>query len=281
MTSLNFTMLAQNTEVDYVRQACVAAMSIKATNNNSKICLLTNDSVPEKYTDLFDHIIDIPWGDHAAHENWKISNRWKIYHATPFEQTAVIDTDMLILQDLSAWFEFLRNYDLFYTSRVFTYRGEVINNTFYRRAFEQFELPNLYSGFHYFKKSDLPHEFYTWLEMITNNWQQFYKQHAGGKIYQKTCSMDLSSAIAAKIMNCESKITNQRATYPSFVHMKTKVQNWNYNLNNRWQDKIDVYLDENLNLMIGNYLQTGIFHYTEKDFLTERIEDTYCNFLGI
>ena len=35
----NFTMLAQNTEVDYVQQA-LNAMSIKATNNDANICRL-------------------------------------------------------------------------------------------------------------------------------------------------------------------------------------------------------------------------------------------------
>lgn len=281
MTEINFTMLAQNTNIDYVRQACVAAMSIKATNKHAKICLISNDTVPKKYQNLFDDIVEIPWGDHAEHETWKISNRWKIYHATPYEKTAIIDTDMLVLQDLTAWFEFLENYDLFYTSHVYSYRGEVINNTYYRKAFKKYNLPNLYSGFHYFKKSDLAHEFNTWLEMITNNWQQFYKQHAGGKIYQKTCSMDLSASIAAKILDCEKSITTQRASYPSFTHMKSRLQNWNYNLGDKWQDRVGAYLDQDLNLMIGNYMQSGIFHYTEKDFLNNRIENTYCKYLGI
>ena len=75
----NFTMLAQNTEVDYVQQAYLNAMSIKATNNDANICLITNDEVPTKYKPLFDHIVEIPWGDHAKDSDWKIENRWKIY----------------------------------------------------------------------------------------------------------------------------------------------------------------------------------------------------------
>ena len=281
MTTNNFTMLAQNSDFDYVRQACLAAMSIRATNSNASICLITNDPVPTRYKSLFDHIVEIPWGDHAADENWKISNRWKIYHAVPYDETIVIDTDMLVLQDVSSWFDFLRNYDLFYTSQVHTYRGEIVNNNHYRKAFTKFNLPNLYSGLHWFKKSDRSHEFYTWLEMITNNWQQFYKTHAGGKTFQKTCSMDLSAAIAAKIMNIESVITNPLVKYPSFVHMKPKIQNWNQNFVDRWQDRVGVYLSEDLTLKIGNYAQTGIFHYTEKDFLNNRIIQIYEKHLGI
>ena len=143
-------MLAQNSDFDYVRQACLAAMSIRATNSNSKICLITNDPVPARHKQLFDDIIEIPWGDHAENEDWKISNRWKIYHAIPYDETVVIDTDMLVLQDISSWFDFLRNYDLFYTSKVLTYRGELVADNYYRKAFNKFNLPNLYSGFHYF-----------------------------------------------------------------------------------------------------------------------------------
>ena len=281
MTTNNFTMLAQNSDFDYVRQACLAAMSIRATNQNAKICLITNDPVPARYKQLFDDIVEIPWGDHAQDEDWKISNRWKIYHAIPYDETIVLDTDMLVLQDLSSWFDFLRNYDLFYTSKVLTYRGEVVVDNYYRKAFNKFDLPNLYSGFHWFKKCDQAHEFYTWLEMITNNWQQFYKAHAGGKVYQKVCSMDLSAAIAAKIMHIETSITNPNVMYPSFVHMKPKIQNWNQNFTDRWQNRVGVYLDKNLQLKIGNYKQNGIFHYTEKDFVNNHIIGIYEENLGL
>lgn len=277
----NFTMLAQNSTDDYVLQACLCAMSIRATNTNASICLITNDAVPEKYQQLFDHIVEIPWGDHAENEDWKIHNRWKIYHAIPYDETVVMDTDMLVLDDISDWFNFLRNYDLYFTSNVYTYRNELVVSNFYRKAFEHFNLPNLYSGFHWFKKSELPHEFYTWLEMITNNWQQFYKYHAGGKRFQKTCSIDVSASIAAKIMDVEHMITNKNAKNPTFTHMKTRIQNWQDNFADSWQDRVGVYLDDNLHLKIGNYAQNGVFHYTENSFVNDKIISKYEKYLGI
>lgn len=276
----NFTLLAQNGNNDYVKQACLCAMSIHATNPGSNVSLITNDNVQEKYRQLFDHIVEIPWGDHAEEEDWKISNRWKIYHATPYSSTMVLDTDMLVLQNIDKWFEFLDNYDLFYTSNVLTYRGETISSDYYRKAFTQFKLPNLYSGLHYFKERPLAKEFYAWMEMITNNWQLFYKHHAGGKTFQKKCSMDLTAAITAKIMHCEDTITSKNA-FPTFVHMKSKLQNWEKYDHMDWQKRISVYQDDNLDLYVGNYKQSGIFHYTEKDFANENIITTYEKHLGI
>jgi len=277
----NFTMLAQNSDFDYVRQACLAAMSIHATNKDVSICLITNESVPTKYKHLFDHIVEIPWGDHAKDEDWKISNRWKIYHAIPYNETVVIDTDMLILEDISSWFDFLRNYDLFYTSNVYTYRGELVDDNYYRKAFKTHNLPNLYSGFHWFKKSDLAHEFYTWLEMITNNWEQFYKSAGTGKKFALRPSMDVSAAIACKTMDIEHLITNNKVKNPTFTHMKPKIQGWDVNFAYRWQDRVGVYFDSDMRLKIGNHQQSGIFHYTEKDFLNINLMKKYEKCLGI
>lgn len=277
----NFTLFAQNTDVDYVQQACLCAMSIHATNKNAKVALITNNNVQDKYKNLFEHIVEVPWGDHAEHEEWKISNRWKIYHASPFKDgTAVLDTDMLVLQDLTNWFTKLKNYNLFYTSDVVDYRGNKITSDYFRKAFTTYNLPNLYSGFHYFKESNLALEFYTWLEMITNNWQQFYKVHAGGKTYQKKCSMDLSAAITANIMNCAEQITDKSNTI-TFSHMKTPLFNWTDFKTESWQNRLSVYLTNNLELYVGNYVQKGIFHYTEDNFCTEQIIKKYENYLGI
>jgi hypothetical protein len=63
--------------------------------------------------------------------------------------------------------------------------------------------------------------------------------------------------------------------------MKARCQDWKLIQTDRWQDKVGVYLDKNLNLKIGNYKQSGIFHYTEKDFASDEIISIYEKFLGI
>jgi hypothetical protein len=117
--------------------------------------------------------------------------------------------------------------------------------------------------------------------MITNNWQKFYRQHAGGRLYQRKCSIDLSGSIAIKIMNVENQVTNNRVKYPSFIHMKPRVQNWDQSVVDKWQNRVGTYLGEDLQLKIGNHKQSGIFHYTENDFVTERITTIYEKYLGI
>lgn len=278
--TLNFTIFAQNSIDDYVQQACLAAMSIRLTNPESKICLITNDSVPAKYQDLFEHVVPIPFGDKSKNSNWKIENRWKIYHATPFEETAVIDSDMLVLSNLQHWKNTLDKHDVFYVNKVQNYRGEWADNSYYRKAFRNHHLPNLYAGFHWFKRCDFAHNFYKWLELVMNNWELFYGQYAGGKYFQKFPSIDVSSAIVTKILNCEDQVTSS-TTYPTFTHMKLHSQGWKKLYVDNWQEQVGTYLDNDCNLKIGNFRQHGIFHYTEKSFCNRDIIETYENKLGI
>lgn len=271
----NFTIYAQNSKDDYVKQAYLCALSIRASNPDCKICLITNDLLDEKTNRVFDDVVEIPWDDQSKNSEWKIENRWKIYHACPYEQTFVLDSDMLVLDNLEHWWNSLADKDLFFTSHVYSYRNTLITNTHYRKSFVQHELPNVYCGVFYFRKSDKTHEFFKWLELVMNNWELFYGQYAGGKYFQKFPSLDVSAAIVTKILDCEDTVTSKSLTFPNFVHMKPHIQDWWTAKKDRWQDRVGVYLDRNLNLKIGNFKQSGVFHYTEKDFVTDDIIKTY------
>ena len=92
-------------------------------------------------------------------------------------------------------------------------------------------------------------------------------------------SMDVSAAIVTKLLDCETQITNKKSTYPTFTHMKPHNQGWN-TITETWQERVGVYLKPNLELIIGNHKQDGIFHYTENNFVTTKIlklyEDVLC-----
>jgi hypothetical protein len=278
--TLNFTIFAQNNEHNYVEQAALCAMSIHHSNPGSKVCLITNDTVLEKHKQLFTDIIPIPWGDMVRNENWKVANRWKIYHATPFENTLVIDSDMLVLSNITHWEAYLDQKDLFFASKVKNYRNKIVSSDFYRKAFTENGLPNLYSGLHFFKKTDYAHEFYKVLELVMKNWQNFYEQYPSISKYQKVLSVDVSAAIASKILDNEQIITDDDDIV-TFTHMKYHCQDWKVKIGARWQDKVSSYLTDDLNLIVGGYKQIGLFHYTEKDFLKNRFLFQYEKVLGI
>jgi len=274
-------VLAQNNATDdYVEQSALLAMSLRYYND-VPISIITDDKVPEEYISLFDKIIPIPFGDSAEDSEWKVENRWKIYHASPYDETIVMDTDMLVLQNIDTWWNFLSNYKVFYTSNVLTYRGETANTSYYRKTFIDNNLPNLFCGLHYFKKCEVAQQFYTWLELVVNNWETFYEQQLAASSRPKHVSMDVCTAIVTKLLDCESDITNKVTKFPSFTHMKPYCQGWN-TVQKSWQDQIGVYISKDGSTKLGNYAQTGILHYTEKDFVEKSPAlERYRNLLNV
>jgi hypothetical protein len=277
MSTKGYLILAQNnTSTDYVQMAYVLALSIKTSQKEiTSVSLVTDipDAVPEHYRNVFDQIIEIPWYDDALKSNWKIENRWKIYHITPYEETILLDADMLFLTSVDDWWRYLnQNFDLFITSNVMTYRNEFVTGDYYRKAFVMNNLPNTYSAFTYFKKSQLAEEFWTLVEIIAKNWEEFYDRFLPNS-RPKNLSIDVVFALAVKILDIEDSVTSN-FKYPNFTHMKSRIQNW-YTVTDDWMDYGGVYLNKNGSLKISNYQQTGIFHYTEKKFLNDYVKYVY------
>jgi len=264
-----FCIFAQNNETtDYVTQAYALALSIKHFCPGEKVCLITNDNIPQKQQQAFDDIVDIPWEDQSKDSDWKIENRWKIYHASPYDRTIVMDSDMLVLSDIRHWWQELEKRKLFYVSNVKTYRDEQVTSDFYRKTFTANNLPNLYAGIHYFEKSDEAKKFYTLLEIVVNNWELFYTEFAN-KRYQKWCSIDICSAIVCKILDLETEIT-QPDSFITFTHMKPHLQKWQQ-VPEKWTKVIGTYLQNDGTMMLGNFIQKNVLHYVEDEFLTDRI----------
>lgn len=270
--SKGFLVLAQNTPtVDYVRQAYALALSIKATQKEvTNISLVTNEKVPEEYQSVFDNIIDIPWGDVAYNPEWKIENRWKLYHVSPYVETIVLDTDMLFLDDISSWWDYCSKSNLKFCTKIKNYKNQVVEkDTYHRAAFIENNLPNPYVALQYFKRSDFAHSYYKALELVVENWEYFYKKFAP-KSMQNWLSIDMSAAIAIKMLGIEDTVD---AVSPlEFVHMKPAIQNIRP-IPESWQNVL--YCDFNeTGLVVGNYKQHNLFHYVEKDFLTDNVLET-------
>jgi hypothetical protein len=265
--SKGFLVFAQNTsDVDYIQQAYALALSIRWSQQTHNISLVTDDPVPEEYQSVFDNIIPIPFGNTKQVSAYCAENRWKLYHATPYDETIVLDTDMLLLEDISDWWKYCSNYDIKYTSRIRNYKMEIVKDLVHRKAFIANRLTSPYSALHYFKKSQTAYEFYRVLEFVCNNWEWCWNKFAPDE-YQNWLSMDLAVAIAVEITGLHEQILDVNGPL-EFVHMKTHLQNWRVN-SASWQDFVLTNFSDTLS--VANIQQHKIFHYVEKDFLSIEI----------
>jgi hypothetical protein len=269
--SRGFVIFADNSEIDYVRQAYALALSIKLTQPEylNAVSLITSDEVPTRYRSVFDKIVEIPWYE-KTQSRYKTEHRWKIYHASPYEETVVLDADMLVLKDIQNYWKIFEKHKVYYSSTVLDYRGNVANNDYYRKAFTGNNLPNFYSALHYFNKSEMSKNFYAWVELISNNWELFYGKYVS-EHYPGMSSMDITAALTSKILTEKNEFTSVNPTI-SFVHMKPMLQGWR-EPKAEWMQAVGIYFDRDCNLKIGNFTQNQIVHYVDQEFLTDDIID--------
>jgi hypothetical protein len=272
--SKGYLILAQNTgKDDYTRLAYALALSIKNSQSsvNQVALAITDKTVNKKYQGAFDHIINVPWVDHAVHSSWKIENKWKYYYMTPFDETVILDADMLFPSDISYWWDILSQKDIWITDKPRTFKGEIITSTKYRNSFVSNQLPNVYTAFMYFKKSEIMAELAAMVEFIFNNWQKFYYEFLDDK-RPKNLSGDVAYALAIKLLGIEDKCFEKIDALPSFVHMKGHLQNIDERyISEDWTKNLPTYFNEDGSFMIGNYKQHLPFHYHIKSWLTDNM----------
>jgi hypothetical protein len=272
--SKGFFTIAQGKQ--YQRMAYGLALSLKLSQkkySNLSIGVTKQEikKIPSKYKMVFDEIVEIPWKDDAKKSKWKLENEWKSIYMSPYDETIKLDADMLFFTDITNWWSILEGNEAVFTTDVLTYRNEKATSTYYRKVFVENNLPNVYSAFFYFKKTDKVFEFFKLSELIFNNWQKFFEEFLEPIHRPHYVSTDVVFAIAAKILEFEELNHNRNILMPTFVHMKTKMQNWPDDIysNEDWTKMIPVYFTPECICKIGNYLQIYPLHYYVKNFLTD------------
>ena len=272
MTRGYFTIVQNNADVDYLEQAYVLAQSLKCTQTEvSNLSIMvdaeTKKQISSKHKRMFDQIVDIPWQDEAKDLLWKINNKWKVYYATPYEETVLLDSDMVFPTDVSHWWPILAQKEFWATTQVKTFRGDEVTSDFYRKTFTSNDLPNLYSAFMYFKKSDIVSEIFELSKHIFHNWQRFYHLYLTTD-RPKHVSGDVVFALAIKILGYEHLTTRENISeLPTFVHMKGQIQGI-HKLSESWSKNISSHWSEPNNLTVGNFKQQYPFHYVDKQWLS-------------
>jgi len=259
MSSRGFLVFAEGEQ--YARQAYLLALSLKF-KNNYPVSIVTNEAVKDN---IFDQVISY---DTADTGRYRTSIRSRAYELSPYDETIVLDSDCIVLTCLD-YFWNLMHRDLYYPTSVYSYRKELVTNDFYRKTFTANSLPNCYNAFFYFKKTEVNKTFYDLLNLINENWKEFYTAHC--KVHTPTePSMDVNTAIALKI----SGYKETSLTAPFLVHMKPLIQNWKQP-SEMWTHKLGVYVNQYCQVKLGSYTQDTVLHYVEDDFVTDTIIERF------
>jgi hypothetical protein len=274
-----FFTFAQNTDgVDYVRLAYALALSLKASQSEVPyltIGITPGTVVPKEWQWAFDNIIDIPWGDDATHSSWKLENEWKAIHMSPYDRTIKLDCDMLFFNDIGSWWHQLEHEDFFICNRVLDYRADTITDDRFRKVFTQNNLPNVYTGFMYFTKTDRCFEIFHLAKMIYWNWETFFSELLKPEYRPNYASTDVIFALVIKILDLDQQFYTENQL-PTFTHMKSELQGWyKEGITDDWTKHMNVFFNPALECKIGNYLQFFPLHYHVKHFVTDELLGYY------
>jgi len=266
-----FLTLAQNGEHDYLKMAYVLSMSLKLSQkkiNNISVIVNEGTIIPDKYRTWFDKIIfvEIPKSE------WKVENKWQYYWLSPYDETIVLDADMLFFNDIEEWWKMLSNFEINFTTKVRNYRNEIITSDYYRKTFTKNNLPTLYTAFFYFQKSKKNEDFFNFLRIIFENWEQFYERVL--KDPPKFLSGDVVYSLAAK--SFFNRNWYNLSDFLSFVHMRSRLQD--EDIFDKWTKELPVFFttyNKKIELKVNNFNQFYPFHYIEKEFLNEEVIKLY------
>jgi len=271
--SFGYLIVVSNHEKhDYHLMAYLLALSIKRTQKQGydNVALITDS---QEKLDLFktSWVFDkVEYWDKKSH--W--DGRSYMNKISPWKHTVCLDADMIFLRDTSHWIDhFVENTDLYIPSKVYTYRGDVVTSDYYRRTYSPNKLPNLYSGYTFFKKESLlVDSFFNLVQGITEDKEQFCNVFLDDPRPPEMGTDEIFS-LSAKILDLADTISYP-LEFPKIVHMKPMVQNFKSNIS-KWDLDLGFYFNNVDDYKIGSFSQMDIIHYVEKDLDFSKIIEMY------
>lgn len=180
--------------------------------------------------------------------------RTRAYELSPYDETVMLDADMVFLENIDHWWNHFNKFPLLITDKVKTYRNEWFTNSPYRITFTSNDLPSCYSAFTYFNRNTISIEFFKLLNNIISNWDEWTWRYTPVN-RQQAPSIDIAMGIAVAYMGIAPFTP---LDYPTFTHSKPE----------NWRSFLSLNVSPN-QIKIGNYVQTGILHYVDKDIVDE------------
>lgn len=274
--NFGYLIIISNTGAhDYFKMAEALCYSIKTTQKSGyeKVAVVVDNlakiRAENETTSMFDHVIE--WNEEKF---W--DGRTYMDQLSPFDHTVCLDADMLFTEDYSTWIDyFIDNCDLYIPNKAYTYKGKLITQDYYRKAFRDNQISNLYSFYTFFKKNkEISKEFFNLSRIILKNPTEFSSLYFS-KRRPKVLGTDEIFGLSAKILGIEDEISYP-LDFPRIVHAKPMVQDWNLPAENV-SDIVGFYLNDQGKMKIGNFQQQDILHYVEKDFINEEVLEMYRN----
>jgi len=224
-------------------------MSIKRWHTDASVSIMTNDRCDWS---LFDHVIELPYGDLGGY-----ANDWQCFYASPYRQTIKLEADMLSAGPVDHWWTLFEKRDVVISQGARTIYNGQASSRFYRKVFDENNLPDVYNAITYWRLSAQAKEFFDLVRNIFENWRQWQTLL---KFPDDEATTDVVYAMAAIIVGVNNVVL-PAGHGPSIVHMKKHLQPI------QGQDWTRELIWETDPFRIQTIAQHGLVHYHVKEWL--------------
>lgn len=225
-----------------VYEACAnrLADSIRDFHPAANITILTKDALP----------FEVQQG---------YANDWQVFHASPYRQTIKLEADMICAGPIDHWWTLFEKRDVVVSQGARTFYDEPAQSRYYRKIFDQNNLPDVYNAITYWRLSTTAKEFF---DLVRNIFEQWDLYRTLLKFPDELPTTDVVYAMAAVIMGPDC-VTLPKGLGPTIVHMKQHV---NPIHSSDWTKELTW---ENNPFRINTVTQWGLVHYHIKEWINE------------
>ena len=238
--------------VDYLSCAIKLARSIRQWHPDANISVIT---VKRCNDPVFDHVIPLPYGDLGG-----FANDWQVFAASPYRQTIKLEADMICASPIDHWWTLFERRDVVVSQGARTFYDEPAVSRYYRKIFDENNLPEVYNAITYWRLSTTAREFFDLVRQIFEQWDS-YRQLL--KFPDDMPTTDVVYAVAAVIMGPE-RVTLPRDLGPTIAHLKRHI---NPIQTDDWTKEL---VWENDPFRINTVAQFGLVHYHIKEWKNEQ-----------
>jgi len=236
--------------VDYLSCAIQLARSIRQWHPDADISVIT---VKRCNDPVFDHVIPLPYGDLGG-----FANDWQVFYASPYRQTIKLEADMLCASPVDHWWTLFEHRDVVVSQGCRDFYDRPGTTRRYRQIFDNNNLPDVYNGITYWRRSQTAMEFFNLVRSIFENWDSYRSLL---KFPDEVATTDVVYGMAAVIMGPE-RVTLPNLG-PTMVHMK---QHMIPTITDNWTQEL-VWEHTSPGLRFNTVAQWGFVHYHIKDWL--------------
>lgn len=196
----------------------------------------------------------LPYGNQGGY-----ANDWQCFALSPYRQTIKLEADMICASPIDHWWTLFERRDVVVSQGARDFYDQPAQSRFYRKTFDDNNLPDVYNAITYWRVSQTAKEFFGLVRSVFENWND-YKRVL--KFPDEEPTTDVVYAMVAVLMGVET-VTLPKGLGPTIVHMKRYI---NPIQGNDWTKEL-VWEDDPIR--INTVAQWGLVHYHVKDWVNE------------